>query len=134
MKMTNSVVETFSYQFKDIEEVKKAKEIARRNRISFSAYVMELLREENKKNGQPRTDPLNLSKRLLNSTRPTNNNMSLDLYILSQEEINEHLNLLYCNNNHQQLRQLRDKSSQVLLVSKIKIDLLNDKQKKVVTN
>jgi hypothetical protein len=103
--MNEHVVKTFTYPLEDADIVAKAKERAHRNGLSFSAYVMELLREENKKNEEPHTDPINL----LGSTRPADIAMQFDILNLSQKGISEYLNLLCNDNEIKQLKILRDK-------------------------
>lgn len=78
--MTNSIIETFSYQFNDMDVVKKAKDLARRNGISFSAYIMNLLEEEVKKKVEAQTDPLNLSRQE-RVTKSGNNTSTLDAFM-----------------------------------------------------
>lgn len=56
------IVNTFTYPLGKEDVVKKAKELAHRNGVSFSAYVVELLEQEVQKKVEAQTDPLNLPK------------------------------------------------------------------------
>lgn len=78
------IVNTFTYPLGKEDVVKKAKELAHRNGVSFSAYVVELLEQEVQKKVEAQTDPLNLSKVLVSDDSPLakiNNPNTLDAFM-----------------------------------------------------
>lgn len=112
-----SIIESFSYQIDEMEMMNKAKEIAKRNQMSFSTYVKELIKQDIEKNVNPQTDPLNLSR---NSSVVGTNIRSLDLYKVSQQEINDNLNELEDKRDYNTLSNLGLKAYQIVSVVKTK--------------
>jgi hypothetical protein len=90
-KMTSkTLITAFSYSLDDLDVVRNAEEIARRNGQSFSAYVVELLKKDGKteKNEAPLADPLNLPRQQV--TEPDVSYNTLDIY-MPYTEIRDHI-------------------------------------------
>lgn len=74
-----SVVEAFSCPLDKLDVVEKAREVARRNGMSFSAYVVDLLEREYQKKVEPQVGPLNLPRQQV--TESGMNTNTLDAFM-----------------------------------------------------
>lgn len=87
--MTNSVIETFSFPIEKHEAIKRAKEIAKRNGISFSKYIIELIEQDQEQDNEKKVNPLNLNQTKTLFGKQNNNTLDVylnpDKHILSKE-------------------------------------------------
>lgn len=99
--------------------------------ISFADKVREWMVKElesinMEKNEEPHTDPLNLSKVLVNSPIATNDNCnSLDLFKVSEKEVREFMFQLIKNKDWETIRMLNPKASIINEKSVMAFKLLN---------